>query len=75
MKRGASGRDFGICRRRPSAGTMRGGRGPGTTVMTMTEDDKTEENTAGNSCGAYIETPCKFAACKALVLYHFNRSN
>ena len=31
-----------------------GGRSPGTAAMTMTEDAKTEENTAGGSCGAYI---------------------
>ena len=35
-------------------------------VMTMIEDAKTEEYTAGGSCGAYIEMPCKFAACRAL---------
>ena len=32
----------------------------------MTEDAKTEEYTAGAPCGAYIEMPCKFAACRAL---------
>ena len=32
-----------------------GGRSPDTAVMTMTEDAKTEENTAGSPCGAYIE--------------------
>ena len=30
------------------------GRNPGTETMIMTEDAKTDENTAGASCGAYI---------------------
>ena len=34
----------------------------------MTEDAKTENYTAGAPCGAYIETPCKFAACRALAI-------
>jgi len=41
------------------------GRSPDTAAMMMTEDAKTEENTAGTPCGAYIETPCKFATCRA----------
>ena len=44
-----------------------GGRSPDTVALTMTEDAKTEENTAGALCGAYIETPCKFTACRALL--------
>jgi hypothetical protein len=31
----------------------------------MTWNDKIA-NTAGKPCGAYIETPCKFTACRAL---------
>ena len=42
------------------------GRSPVTAAMIMTEDAKTEENTAGWPCGAYIGTPCKFTACRAL---------
>ena len=34
-----------------------GGRSPDTVALTMTEDAKTEENTAGALCGAYIERP------------------
>ena len=37
----------------------------GRTAMILTEDAKTEEYTAGCPCGAYIETPCKFEACRA----------
>ena len=36
-------------------------------AMIMTEDAKTEEYTAGGSCGSYIETPCKFEACRASI--------
>ena len=76
LKKRASERSSGKWMQRPSAGTMLGGSSRHTPAATiMTEDANTEENTAGNSCGAYIETPCKFAACRALVLYHFNRSN
>ena len=42
-----------------------GGRSPATAAMTTTEDAKTEEHTAGGPCGAYIEKPCKFDACRA----------
>ena len=42
-----------------------GGRSHDPAAMTMTEDAKAEENTAGDPCGAYIETPCKFEACRA----------
>ena len=31
-----------------------GGRNPDTVAMIMTEDAKTEKNTAGSPCGAYI---------------------
>ena len=44
---------------------MHGGKSPGTAAMIMTEDAKTEKYTAGNPCGAYIEKPCKFDACRA----------
>ena len=36
---------------RPSAGMLSGGRITGTAAMIMTEDAKTEEYTAGESCG------------------------
>ncbi len=39
---------------------LSGGKSPDTAAMTMTEDAKTEENTAGSPCGAYIEVPCNF---------------
>ena len=39
---------------------------PALAAMIMPEDAKTEKYTAGSPCGAYIETPCKFAACRAL---------
>lgn len=42
-----------------------GGSRPALAAMIMTEDAKTEEYTAGDSCGTYIETLCKFAACRA----------
>ena len=42
-----------------------GGSRHGLAAMTMTEDAKTEENTAGSPCGEYIEMPCKFTACRA----------
>ena len=38
-----------------------GGRSHNTEAMTMTEDAKTEENTAGSPCGAYIEKLLKLA--------------
>lgn len=63
-----SARNSGIWRRKPSAGMMHGGRNPGTAAMTTTEDAKTEENTAGGPCGAYIETPCKPRTCRAYSL-------
>jgi len=63
MKRGASGRDFGIWRRRPSAGTMQGGSRPDLAAMIMTEDAKTEKFTAGSPCGAYIDN-LKKSSCK-----------
>ena len=44
---------------------IHGGSRPDLAATIMTEDAKTEENTAGGPCGAYIETPCKFAACRA----------
>jgi len=44
---------------------MQGGSRPALAAMTMTEDAKTEEYTAGGPCGAYIEMPCKFEACRA----------
>ena len=34
-----------------------------------TPQHTTEDYTAGGPCGAYIETPCKFAACKALLTH------
>ena len=43
---------------------IHGGSRPDLAATIMTEDAKTEENTAGGPCGAYIETPCKFAACR-----------
>ena len=46
------------------------GRIPDTAAITMTEDAKTEKYTAGGSCGAYIETPCKFEACRALIIVY-----
>ena len=55
--------------RRPSAGTTRGDSRHGLVAMIMTEDAKREDYTAGCPCGAYIETPCKFAACKALLTH------
>ncbi len=54
-KRRASERSSGVWRRRPSDGTMHGGRSPDTAAMTMTEVAKTEKHTEGGSCGAYIE--------------------
>ncbi len=39
----------------------------GPVAMIMTEDAKTENHTAGGPCGAYIELPCKFAACRDIV--------
>ena len=47
---------------------MQGDNRPDLAAMIMTEDDKTEENTAGGPCGAYIETPCKFEACRAFAI-------
>ena len=55
-----------IWRRRPSDGTTHGSSRHDLTSTIMIEDAKVEENTAGGPCGAYIETPCKFAACRAL---------
>ena len=43
----AAARSSGIWRQRPSDGMLSGGRSPGTAAVTMTEDAKTEENTAG----------------------------
>ncbi len=62
-----------------SAGTTHGGSRHDLAATIMTEDDKTEGNTAGSSCGAYIGMPCKFVACRAYysanlvlsLLYHF----
>ena len=51
--------------RRPSAGTTHGGSRPDLAAMIMTEDAKTEEEHRRGPCGAYIETPCKFDACRA----------
>ena len=48
---------------------LSGGRITGTAAMTMTEDAKTEEEHRRAPCGAYIETPCKFAACRALLTH------
>lgn len=55
-------------KRRPSAGTTQGVSRPALAATIMTEDAKTEKDTAGSPCGAYIETPCKFAACRASIL-------
>ena len=41
----------------------------GPIAMIMTEDAKTEKHTAGSPCGAYIETPCKFTACRVLLTH------
>ena len=43
-----------------------GGSSPALAAMIMTEDAKTEKYIAGSPCGAYIETPCKFEAYRAL---------
>ncbi len=47
-------RSSGIWKRRPSAGTTHDGSRPDLAATIMTEDAKTEENTAGSPCGAYI---------------------
>ena len=67
LKRRASERSSGIWRRRPNAGMTHGGSRHDPAAMIMTEDAKTEEYTAGGSCGSYIETPCKFEACRASI--------
>ena len=46
-----------------------GGSRPAIAATIMTEDAKTEEYTAGDSCGTYIETPCKFEPCRARCLF------
>ena len=69
LKRRAYERSSGIWRQKPSTGTTHGGSRHDLAAMTMTEDAKTEENTAGGPCGSYIETPCKFAACRALLTH------
>lgn len=51
---------------------MHGGNRPGLATTIMTEDAKTEKNTAGGPCGAYIEMPCKFAACRAYYIISFH---
>ena len=66
MKRGASGRDFGIWKRRPSAGTTQGGNRHDLAATIMTEDAKTEEYTVGEPYGAYIKTALQVSACRAL---------
>ena len=45
---------IGTWRQKPSAGTTHGGSRPDLAATIMTEDAKTEENTAGSPCGAYI---------------------
>ena len=72
MKRGAFGRGSGIWRQRPSAGMTHGGSRHAPAAAIMTEDAKTEAYTAGSPCGAYIETPCKFAACRALSFFQMS---
>ena len=51
---------------RPSDGMTHGGSRHDLAATIMTEDAKTEKHTAGGPCVAYIETPCKFSACRAL---------
>ena len=41
---------------------MHGGSRHDHAATIMTEDAKTEENTAGSPCGVYIEMPCKLKA-------------
>ena len=65
LKRRASARNSGTWRRRPSAGTTHSGSRPDLAATIMTENAKTNKHTAGRTCGAYIETPCKFSACRA----------
>ncbi len=67
LKKRAFERSSGIWKRRPSAGMTHGCSRPALAAMIMTEDAKTEEYTAGGSCGSYIETPCKFEACRASI--------
>ena len=64
LKRRASERSSGIWRQRPNAGTTHGGCRHDPAATIMTKDAKTEKYTAGSPCGAYIETPCKFEACR-----------
>ena len=53
---------------------MPGGSRHDLAAMIMTEDAKTEENTAEGPCGAYIETPCKFLPLAGRFLSHFQMS-
>ena len=62
LKKRASERSSKIWRQRPSGGTIQGGSRPALAATIMTEDAKTEENTAGGPCGVYIEMPCKLKA-------------
>ena len=58
-----SERSSGRCKQRSSAGTPSLDRSPSVAILTWNAN--TEKNTAGSPCGAYIETPCKFEACRA----------
>ena len=53
LKRRASERSSGKCRQRLSAGIPSPDRSP--SAVTLTWNAKTEKNTAGSPCGAYIE--------------------